>query len=67
MIQKRIAHCHTWIDAFMQTEEAGSLRQYGSLMRLLDACPIALTPPDVSAAILGDFPAGSMEDEPDNE
>jgi len=67
MIQKRIAHCHTWIDAFMQTEEAGSLRQYSSLMRLVDTDPIAMPPPDLSTSILDDFPQGSVEDEPDNE
>jgi len=67
MIQKRIAHCHAWINAFIQTEEAGSLRQYGSLMQLVDADPRATLPSDLSPPRLDDFLAGSVEDEPDNE
>jgi len=67
MIQKRIAHCHTWIDAFMHTEEAGSLRQYGSLMRLVDTGPITMPPPDLSTPPIEEFPQGSVEDEPEDE
>jgi len=67
MIQKRIAHCHTWINAFMQTDEAGSLCQYGSLMQLVDADPPTTLPPDLPSPTLDGFPEGSVEDEPDNE
>jgi hypothetical protein len=39
MIQSRIQHCHAWIDAFLQTEEAGSLRAYKSLDHLVSVDP----------------------------
>jgi transposase len=67
MIQKRIAHCHAWIDTFMRTDEAGSLRQYGSLMKLVDADPVTRPPPDLSAPLLGNFHDGGMEEEQGNE
>jgi len=67
MIQKRIAHCHTWIDAFMQTDEAGALRQYDSLMQLVHTGPITMPPPDLSSPILDDFLQGSVEDELEDE
>jgi hypothetical protein len=34
LCQKQISHCHKWIDAFMQSEEGGSLQQFGSLQVL---------------------------------
>ena len=47
MIQKRIAHCRKWIDAFLQTEEAGSLKQHGSLEALIALSPNAAAPADI--------------------
>ncbi len=49
MIQKRIKHCHAWIDAFMKTEEAGSLQAYGSLDALIQAKPDTATPSDIES------------------
>ena len=46
IIQKRIAHCHKWIDSFLQSEEAGSLQQYGSLDKLIGADSRMATPAD---------------------
>lgn len=31
-----IQHCHKWIDTFIQSDEAGSLKQYGSLQKLIE-------------------------------
>ena len=44
-----------------------ALRQYGSLMQLVDADPRATLPSDLSPSRLDDVPTGSVEDEPDNE
>jgi hypothetical protein len=35
LCQKQIEHCHEWIKRFMQSEEGGSLQQFGSLQALL--------------------------------
>jgi len=35
LCQKQIRHCHTWIEEFMQSEEGGSLQQFGTLAALL--------------------------------
>jgi len=50
MIQSRIAHCHTWIDAFMQTEEAGSLQAFKSLAQLVAADSNTATPADIESS-----------------
>jgi len=34
LCQKHIRHCHTWIEQFMQSEEGGSLQQFGTLAAL---------------------------------
>jgi hypothetical protein len=34
LCQKQIQHCHAWIDKFMQSEEGGSLQQFGTLQAL---------------------------------
>jgi transposase len=34
LCQKQIQHCHAWIDEFMQSEEGGSLQQFGTLQVL---------------------------------
>ena len=47
MIQKRIAHCHKWIDAFLKKEEAGSLQHHGSLEALIAMSPHAAVPADI--------------------
>ena len=35
LCQKQIAHCHAWIERFMQSEEGGSLQQFGTLHALM--------------------------------
>ena len=35
LCQKQIAHCHAWIERFMQSEEGGSLQQFGTLKALM--------------------------------
>jgi hypothetical protein len=34
LCQTQIQHCHAWIERFMQSEESGSLQQFGSLQVL---------------------------------
>jgi hypothetical protein len=34
-----VKHCHDWLDAFIQTEEAGDLRQCGTLAGVIKALP----------------------------
>jgi hypothetical protein len=50
MIEKRIAHCHAWIDAFMQTEEAGSLCAFGTLDKLVAAHGNSPAPLDIDSS-----------------
>ncbi len=45
LCRKEIAHCHKWIDAFMQSEEGGSLQQFKTLQALM---PLAAALSDVS-------------------
>ncbi len=35
LCQKQIRHCHTWIEQFMQSEQGGSLQQFGTLEALM--------------------------------
>ena len=35
LCRKEIAHCHKWIETFMQSEEGGSLQQFGTLQALM--------------------------------
>lgn len=42
---KAINHCHEWMNAFLQTDEAGDLQQFGSLQNIIDH-------PAAAAAIL---------------
>ena len=35
LCQKQIQHCHGWMERLMQSEEGGSLHQFGSLQVLL--------------------------------
>jgi len=65
MVQKRIAHCHGWIDAFMSGEEAGSLQAYGSLDKLVAADPSTAAPDDIASADTED--ADSATDDADME
>jgi hypothetical protein len=44
-ICKCIEHCHKWIDAFLKTEEAGSLKQYETLTSLVDKLDLNATMP----------------------
>jgi hypothetical protein len=36
VIIKRIDHCHKWIDEFLQSDEGGSLKQFGTLQSIID-------------------------------
>ena len=51
LCQKQISHCHAWIERFMQSEEGGSLQQFGTLQALkplaaaLQRCDDAAPPP----------------------
>ena len=49
MIQKRIKRCHKWIDRFLQTDEAGSLKTYSSLDRVIAATAQQQQPFDIDA------------------
>ena len=62
-IQKRIAHCHRWIDGFLDTEEAGSLRQYGTLDKLIVADPRMPSPADIESMQTADGDASSDDDD----
>jgi transposase len=35
LCRKEIAHCHKWMEEFMQSEEGGSLQQFGGLKALM--------------------------------
>jgi transposase len=52
MLQKRIAHCHKWIDAFMQTDEAGSLKTFGSLNQLVATDSSTAKPDDIEITLI---------------
>jgi transposase len=62
MIQKRIHHCHKWIDAFMQTEEAGSLQAFGSLDNLVAAGSGTSAPADIESVSTEDALASADAD-----
>ena len=48
LCQKQIAHCHAWIERFMQSEEGGSLQQFGSLQALLPLAAALLEAGDLA-------------------
>ena len=49
LCQKQIAHCHAWIERFMQSEEGESLRQFGSLPALLPLAAALLKSDELAA------------------
>ena len=53
LCQKQIQHCHGWMERFMQSEDGGSLHQFGSLQALLPLAAALLKtdalPPDAVA------------------
>ena len=63
IIQKRIQHCHSWIDAFLLTEEAGSLQQYKSLDALLAVDPSMPTPSDIESASIAEVDIDTDEED----
>jgi hypothetical protein len=63
MLQKRIAHCHAWIDAFMQTEEAGSLQAFRSLDKLVAADSGTAIPADIESVNTEDADAASDDED----
>ena len=66
VIQKRIAHCHRWIHEFLQTEEAGSLRPFGSLQQLIATSSNTPMPSDLGPPTFQEVEAEEEEeiDEP---
>jgi transposase len=66
MIQKRIDHCHRWIHEFLQTEEAGSLRPFGSLQQLIATSSNTPMPSDLGPPTFQEAEAEEEEeiDEP---
>jgi DDE superfamily endonuclease len=64
LCRKQIAHCHAWIERFMQSEEGESLQQFGSLQGLQplagsllkseDAAPLAAPPAEEDEEELGE-------------
>lgn len=52
IIQKRIKHCHDWIDDFMKTDDAGSLKSFSTLEQLLAAEPDTPQPTDIESHLI---------------
>jgi transposase len=52
MIQKRIAHCHKWINDFLQTDDAGSLKTFSTLENLIAADSSTPQPTDIESTII---------------
>jgi len=48
-------------------EEAGSLRQYGSLMQLVAADPTTMAPADVHAPMLNELQGNNEEEKSDEQ
>jgi hypothetical protein len=49
LCQKQIAHCHAWIERFMQSEEGDSLQQFGTLKTLLQLAAALLKSDEFAA------------------
>src|SRR6185312_2340795 len=64
LCQKQIAHCHAWIERFMQSEEGESLQQFGSLQALLPLAPALLKSDECTATFV---PAAEEADEEQEE
>jgi DDE superfamily endonuclease/Winged helix-turn helix len=62
LCQKQIAHCHAWIQRFMQSEEGGSLQQFGTLQALLPLAEALQQSEEVPAT-----PAPAAEDDEEDE
>jgi hypothetical protein len=64
MIQKRIAHCHKWINEFLQTDDAGSLKTFSTLENLVAADPSTSQPTDIESTSVEEVDADeeSLED-----
>jgi hypothetical protein len=63
LCQKQIAHCHAWIERFMQSEEGGSLQQFGCLKALVPLATALLKSDELAAIAVQ--PAGEDEEEQD--
>ena len=66
MIQKRIGHAHKWINNFMLTDDAGSLKSFSTLENLIAADPTIPRPTDMESTIMEEYeddeePADDME------
>ena len=62
LCQKQIAHCHAWIEQFMQSEEGGSLQHFATLAALK---PLAAALTNIDALALA--PAAAPPAEEDEE
>jgi hypothetical protein len=62
LCQKQIRHCHTWIEQFMQSQEGGSLQQFGTLAALL---PLAAAL--IQTEVVDPLPDPADEDDEDDE
>jgi hypothetical protein len=62
LCQKQIAHCHAWIERFMQSEEGGSLQQFGTLEALMPLAAALHHSEEVAAT-----PAPAAEDDEEDE
>jgi transposase len=50
LCRKEIAHCHQWIDTFMQSEEGGSLQQFKTLQALMPLAAALQVSSDVTSS-----------------
>jgi transposase len=64
LCQKQIAHCHAWIERFMQSEQGESLQQFGSLQVLL---PLAAALAKTEAVATAALPPAEDEEEEQGE
>ena len=51
LCRKEIAHCHKWIETFMQSEEGGSLQQFGTLQSLMPLSAALSEAHEVSSSV----------------
>ena len=64
LCQKQIAHCHAWIERFMQSEEGGSLQQFATLAALK---PLAAVLTNIDDLVPAAAPPAEEDDEQEAE
>lgn len=55
MIRKRIGHCHQWINDFLKTDDAGSLKAFSTLDHLIAADPAIPQPTDIENTLVEEY------------